>query len=81
MRFVVGAVIGGIYGLLTEYRPEASAGFGGAYGVATSALLDDAAFDLKADPPVEPSPLARASPLIFGVVLEGIRLLVAGRRA
>ncbi|MEI9851181.1 MAG: hypothetical protein WDN24_10470 [Sphingomonas sp.] len=40
VHFIAGAVLGGIYGVLAEYRPEARTGFGGAYGAATSALLD-----------------------------------------
>lgn len=86
VHYVVGAVMGGIYGVLTEYRPEASAGFGSAYGVATAALLDEAAvpaLDLGPDPtetPAETHVYGIASHLIFGVVLEGVRWLIAGRR-
>lgn len=86
VHYVVGAVMGGIYGVLTEYRPEASAGFGSAYGVATAALLDEAAvpaLDLAPDAsetPPETHAYGIASHLIFGVVLEGVRWLIAGRR-
>ncbi|MES2442167.1 MAG: DUF1440 domain-containing protein [Pseudomonadota bacterium] len=86
VHYVVGAVMGGIYGVLTEYRPEASTGFGSAYGIATSTLLDEAAvpaLDLGPDAdeaPVESHIYGVASHLVFGVVLEGMRRLIAGRR-
>ncbi|MBN8812298.1 MULTISPECIES: DUF1440 domain-containing protein [unclassified Sphingomonas] len=80
--YIAGAVLGGIYGVITEYKPEASAGFGGAYGIATSALLDEAA---GLAPGPEDTPLAQhaygaASHLVYGIVLEGVRWLIAGRR-
>ena len=86
VHYVAGAVIGGIYGVLTEYRPEARSGFGGAYGIATAALLDEAAVPaMGLAPASEDTPLAAhaygaASHLVYGWVLEGIRALIAGRR-
>jgi putative membrane protein len=86
VHYIAGAVIGGIYGVLTEYRPEASAGFGSAYGVATSALFDEAAVPaLGLAPAPAETPLAThaygaASHLVYGWVLEGVRALIAGRR-
>lgn len=86
VHYIAGAVIGGIYGVLTEYRPEASAGFGSAYGIATAALLDDAAVPAAGlAPAAEETPLAHhaygaASHLVYGWVLEGVRWLIAGRR-
>jgi uncharacterized membrane protein YagU involved in acid resistance len=86
VHYVVGAVMGGIYGVLTEYRPEASAGFGSAYGIATSTLLDEAAvpaLDLGPAPneaPAETHIYGAASHLVFGIVLEGVRRLIAGKR-
>lgn len=78
VQLVSGAVIGGIYGVLTEYRPEASTGFGSAYGIATSTLLDPA-LDLEgtAESAHAESVAAHA---VFGVVLEGVRRLIGGRR-
>ncbi|HEX8300133.1 DUF1440 domain-containing protein [Sphingomonas sp.] len=86
VHYITGAVLGGIYGVLTEYRSKASAGFGSAYGIATAALLDEAIVptaDLGPGP--EDTPLAThaygaASHLVYGWVLEGIRALIAGRR-
>ena len=86
VHYIAGAVIGGIYGVLTEYKPEASAGFGSAYGVATAALFDEAAVPaLGLAPAPDETPLAThaygaASHLVYGWVLEGARWLIAGRR-
>lgn len=86
VHYVTGAVLGGIYGVLTEYRSEASAGFGSAYGVITSALLDEAlvpAADLgpaPQDTSLATHAYGAASHLVYGWVLEGVRALLAGRR-
>ena len=83
VHYITGAVMGGIYGVLTEYRPEASAGFGGTYGIVTAALLDDGAAPgpaPEADAVPAETPTGVASHLVFGLVLEGVRWLIAGRR-
>jgi len=86
VHYITGAVLGGIYGVITEYKPEASAGFGSAYGIATSALLDEAAVPAAGLAPApDETPLAThaygaASHLVYGLVLEGVRWLIAGRR-
>jgi hypothetical protein len=86
VHYIVGGVLGGIYGVLTEYRPDASAGFGSAYGIATSALLDEVAVPVAdLGPAPDETSLAvhaygAASHLVFGVVLEGVRWLFAGKR-
>jgi putative membrane protein len=86
VHYITGAVIGGIYGVITEYQPEASAGFGSAYGIATSALLDEVAVPAaNLAPAPEDTPLSThaygaASHLVYGWVLEGVRWLIAGRR-
>ncbi|MBC9034043.1 DUF1440 domain-containing protein [Sphingomonas sp. JC676] len=86
VHYVVGGVLGGIYGVLTEYRPEASAGFGSAYGIATSTLLDEVAVPAAGlgpesdEAPVATHAFGAASHLVYGVVLEGVRWLIAGRR-
>lgn len=86
VHYITGAVLGGIYGVLTEYRSEASAGFGSAYGIATAALLDEAgvpAADLgpaPQDTPLATHAYGAASHLVYGWVLEGVRALIAGRR-
>ncbi len=86
VHYVAGAVLGGIYGLITEYRPEASAGFGSAYGMTISVLLDEIAVPAAGlSAPIDEAPLeshvrGAAAHLAFGVVLEGVRWLLAGRR-
>lgn len=86
VHYIAGAVIGGIYGVLTEYRPEARSGFGSAYGIATAALLDETAVPAAGLAPApDETPLAlhaygAASHLVYGWVLEGVRVLIAGRR-
>ena len=68
--------------MISEYRPEASAGFTGTYGIAAAALADPAgALGLDSDGAIaEPSPVGVASDLVFGAVLEGVRWLLGGRR-
>jgi putative membrane protein len=86
VHYIVGGVLGAIYGVLTEYRPEASTGFGSAYGIATSALLDEVGVPAAGlGPTPDETPLAThaygaASHLVYGVVLEGVRWLIAGKR-
>ena len=78
--YVVGAVIGGIYGVISEYRPEASDGFIGTYGIAAAALADPAGALGLDGGEVAPNPVGVASDLVFGAVLEGVRWLLGGRR-
>ncbi|MCW3835374.1 DUF1440 domain-containing protein [Sphingomonas canadensis] len=75
VRYIAGAVLGGIYGLIAEYKPEARDGFAPTFGIATAALLDPLAPEDAAVEETHP-----AGPLAFGAVLEGIRALIAGRR-
>ncbi|MBO9712298.1 DUF1440 domain-containing protein [Sphingomonas sp.] len=74
-HYVAGGVIGGIYGVLSEYSADASTGFGTAYAVAASALVEGT---LKPEGGGEPADAA--SHLVYGAVLEGLRWLIAGRR-
>lgn len=86
VHYIVGGVLGGIYGVLAEYRPEASSGFGSAYGVVTSTLLDEVAVPaaglgpMPDETPAVTHAYGAASHLVFGVVLEGVRRLIAGKR-
>jgi putative membrane protein len=86
VHYITGAVLGGIYGVITEYQPDASAGFGSAYGIATSALLDEIAVPAAGlapgleDTPLEVHAYGAASHLVYGIVLEGVRWLIAGKR-
>ncbi|MCW3847885.1 DUF1440 domain-containing protein [Sphingomonas sp. LB-2] len=79
--YIVGAVIGGIYGVISEYRPEASGGFTGTYGIAAAALADPAgSLGLDSGADEAPDAIRTASNLVFGAVLEGVRWLIGGRR-
>jgi putative membrane protein len=86
VHYVTGAVLGGVYGVLTEYRREASTGFGSAYGIATSALLDEVGVPaaglgpMPQDTPLATHAYGAASHLVYGWVLGGVRTLIAGRR-
>ncbi len=86
VHYLTGAALGGLYGVITEYRPAASAGFGGTFGIATSLVLDEAAVPAAGlgNAPQE-TPLAThlygiASHVVYGVVLEGMREVLGGRR-
>lgn len=76
VHYAVGAALGGMYGLLSEYQPNAGTGFGTAYGVATATILDKMAPPADSDAPAH----GAVSHLVFGAVLEGVRTLLAGRR-
>ncbi len=86
VHYIVGAVLGGIYGVVAEYRPEARSGFGSAYGIATSALLDEGAVPAAGlgsapqDTSLSVHAYGAASHLVYGWVLEGVRRLLAGKR-
>ncbi|MCG7349094.1 DUF1440 domain-containing protein [Sphingomonas sp. ACRSK] len=86
VHYLVGAALGGIYGVLAEYQPATRRGFGGAYGLVTSLLVDEAAVPAAglAPGPWQASLASHgyglASHLVYGMALEGTRTLVAGRR-
>lgn len=86
VHFLVGATLGGIYGVLAEYRPATRRGFGGAYGLVTSVLLDETALPaagLGAAPwqaSLASHGYGLASHMVYGIALEGTRTLLAGDR-
>lgn len=86
VHYLTGAALGGLYGVLTEYRPGAASGFGSLYGIATSALLDEAAVPAAGlgSAPWDTSAATHAygalAHLVFGVTLEGARSLLGGRQ-
>ena len=47
VHYLFGAVLGGAYGLLAEYRPEVTKGYGTVFGAA-SAAFDELAFPRSA---------------------------------
>lgn len=86
VHYVTGALLGAIYGVVTEYKPAAASGFGGAYGFATSLVLDEGAVPAAGlAPPPTQTPLSShgyglASHLVYGIALEGARAILGGRR-
>ncbi len=86
VHYATGAALGGLYGVLTEYEPRAATGFGSVYGLATSALLDEAAVPALGlgsapwDTSAATHGYGAAAHLVFGIALEGARTLLGGRR-
>lgn len=78
VHYLFGAGLGGAYGLLAEYRPGVTRGFGSALG-AGALLLDEVAVPAAglSGPPSDSPPAthayALASHLVFGSVSEGVR--------
>lgn len=81
VHYLFGALLGGAYGLLAEYRPEVTKGFGTAFGAASAAFdeLGVPAAGLSGPPtdfPPATHAYALASHLVFGGVTEATRRLV-----
>jgi len=81
VHYAFGAMLGGAYGLLAEYRPEVTAGYGTAFGAASAGLdeLGVPAAGLSGPPtdfPAATHAYALASHLVFGGVTEATRRLV-----
>ena len=78
VHYLFGAGLGGAYGLLAEYRPGVTAGFGSVLA-GGALLLDEVAVPAAglSEPPSEAPPAthayALASHLVFGSVSEGVR--------
>ena len=81
VHYVVGALVGGLYGLAAERQPKVTAGHGAAFGVTAASVLDETLVPLTglgAPPtqaPLTAHPYSYASHLVFGVVTEGARKL------
>ena len=86
VHYVTGAALGALYGIIAEYRPAAASGFGSAYGLAAALVLDEGVVPAAglADPPWQTPASSHGfgivSHLVYGMALEGVRALVAGRR-
>lgn len=86
VHFLVGAALGGAYGVLAEYEPATRRGFGGAYGLVTSLVLDETAVPVAGlgAAPWQASLASHgyglASHMVYGIALEGARTLLAGHR-
>ncbi len=79
MHYLFGAGLGGAYGLLAEYRPEVTTGFGTAFGLGSGILFDNVAVpaaglsEPPSDYPAETHAYSAASHGVFGAVSEGVR--------
>ncbi len=81
VHYLFGAVLGGAYGLLAEYRPEVTKGYGSLFGAASAAFdeLGVPAAGLSGpttDFPAATHAYALASHIVFGGVTEATRRLV-----
>ena len=81
VHYLFGALLGGAYGLLAEYRPEVTKGFGTAFGAASAAFdeLGVPAAGLSGPPtdfPAATHAYGLASHIVFGGVTEATRRLV-----
>lgn len=85
VHYLTGAALGALYGVVAEFEPQITAGFGTAFGTAIALVLDDAIVPALAlgDAPWKSSPETLAyglvSHLVFGASLEASRaILVKG---
>lgn len=85
VHFATGAGLGVLYTLTSRWLPEVRAGFGTAYGLAVSAVLDEGLVPaLGLAPPPGEVPLAdhaegAAAHLVYGVALEAMTRVLVGR--
>ena len=79
VHYAFGAVLGGAYGLIAEYAPRVTTGFGTVFGAANALLFDEGAVPAAglSKPPTEFPPATHAyslaSHLLFGATTEGVR--------
>ena len=83
VHYVFGAMLGGAYGLLAEYRPGVTIGFGSVFGLGSAAFdeLGVPAAGLSEPPtdfPAATHAYAVASHIVFGGVTEAVRRLARG---
>ena len=85
VHYATGAALGLAYGIAAEYRPEATTGYGAAFGAATSLALDDAGVPLAGlgkppwQAPLSSHAFGLVSHLIFGLATEGTRRALGHR--
>lgn len=81
VHYVVGSLVGGLYGLAAERQPKVTAGHGAVMGVTAATVLDEALVPVAGlgpgptKAPATSHPYSYASHLVFGVVTEGARKL------
>jgi uncharacterized membrane protein YagU involved in acid resistance len=85
VHYLFGAALGAAYGLIAEYRPAVTAGFGSGFGLATTTLVDELAVPAAGlgkaptEVPAVSHAYTYASHLLFGGVVEGVRRMLRGR--
>lgn len=83
LHYAFGTAMGALYGLTTEYFPEARAGFGTIFGTLLFAFADETAVPLAgfsgkpADYPISGHLRALASHVIYGASAEAVRSTLA----
>jgi hypothetical protein len=84
VHYALGAGLGVAYAVAAEYRPAVTAGYGTAFAVVTTTLLDETAVPAVGlgDAPWKTSPTTHlygaASHVVFGTVTEAVRRLLRG---
>jgi hypothetical protein len=79
LHYAFGTAMGALYGLTTEYFPEARAGFGTIFGTLIFALADETAIPLAGfstkpiEYPVSSHLRALASHIVYGASAEAVR--------
>ena len=79
VHYALGAGLGIVYAVAAEYRPAVTAGYGTAFAIANTALLDESAVPAAGlgDAPWKTPPSTHlysvASHIVFGTVTEGVR--------
>jgi putative membrane protein len=79
IHYVFGALMGGCYGLLSEYFPHAHAGFGTVFGTAVFLVADEIAVPALGlsgsplDSPMSSHVYAYSSHLVYGLSTEAVR--------
>ena len=82
VHYLFGGGLGALYGLIAEYRPEITSGFGAPFGLGAAALFDEVAVPAAglSEPPAEVPARQHlygiASHLVYGGTTEGIRRLL-----
>lgn len=83
-HYLFGAGLGGAYGLLAEYLPQVTTGFGTAFGLGSGILFDEVAVPAAGlsgppgDFPAVTHAYSAASHVVFGSVSEGVRRVLRG---
>ena len=81
VHYIFGTGVGALYGIASEYKPAARAGFGTGYGTAVFVAADEIGVPLMglsklpAEVPLGQHLYAWVSHVVYGAALEGVRRL------